>query len=71
MCILAPCARALQNLLNICFDYADKHNIVYNSHKSVCMYIKSPKLKLYNIPSLYHGHNTLQYVNQYIYLLQR
>ena len=41
MCILAPCARALQNLLNICFDYADKHNIVYNSHKSVCMYIKS------------------------------
>ena len=68
MCILAPCAHVLQNVLDICFEYADKHDIVYNSHKSVCMYIKSPKLKLHTIPSLYLGHNTLQYVKQYRYL---
>ena len=49
-------------------NYADKHDIVYNSHTSVCMYIKSPKLKLHNFPSLYLGHDTLQYVKQYRYL---
>ena len=68
MCMLASCAHALQTLLDICFEYADKHDIVYNSHKSVCRYFTSQKLKLHNIPSLYLGHNALQYVKQYGYL---
>lgn len=68
MCLVAPSARALQTLLNICVKYASCHDIVYNTKKSVCMFFKSNKLTLPSVPNIYMGSSVLQYVNSYKYL---
>ena len=68
MCIVAPCAKALQKLLDICTDFASSHSIVYNSTKSVCMCIKSKKYRLNHLPKVYLGDNMLEYVASYKYL---
>ena len=68
MCIVAPCANALQKLLDICTHFASTHDIVYNTTKSVCMHVKSDKYKLCNLPSVTLSNNTLLYVNKYKYL---
>ena len=68
MCIVAPCANALQLLLNICMKYAGTHDITYNIKKSVCMYMKSSKFNLRVVPRIYLNGNVLQYVNTYKYL---
>ena len=51
MIILSPSATALQKLLDIldiCSVYSEKHDIVYNVKKSVCMVINSAKYKITN-----------------------
>ena len=68
MCLIAPSARALQVLLDHCHRYAESHNIIYNGTKSVCMYVKSKKFKVSNIPKVKLGSNVLEYVPSYKYL---
>ena len=41
MVILNPSATALQKQLDICSVYLEKHDIVYNVKKSVCVVINS------------------------------
>ena len=43
---------ALQYLLNICYDYAEAHDITYNTNKSVCMHITCTKFKMWVVPSV-------------------
>ena len=68
MCVVAPCANGLQKLLDICSIYAEEHDILYNSKKSVCMYIKSKKYQLRNVPNIRLGKNIIRYVESYKYL---
>ena len=68
MCILAPSVKALQYLLNICCDYAEAHDITYNTNKSVCMHIKCTMFKMRVAPSVYLGGNIMLYVCKYKYL---
>ena len=68
ICLVAPSAKALQRMLDICTDHADSHNIVFNSNKSVCMCINSAKYKLQVFPIVHLGIQVLQYVNLYKYL---
>ena len=35
LCLLAPCAIALQKLLDICHEYGVEHDVIYNPLKSV------------------------------------
>ena len=44
------------------------HDIVFNTKKTVCMYIKSKKLKLHTVPNIYLNHNVLEYATSYKYL---
>ena len=48
--LLAPSAHALQLLVNQCEIFADGHDIMYNTKKSVCMCIKPKKLNI-DIPN--------------------
>ena len=41
MVILSPSANALQKLLDISGVYSEKHDVVYNVKKSVCMVINN------------------------------
>ena len=68
MCLLAPCSTALQKLVNICYDYANEHDILYNAKKSVCMLINSKKFHVRSYPSIRVGSCTLGYVKSCKYL---
>ena len=59
MPILAPCSTALQKLVNICYDYANEHDILYNAKKYVCMLINSKKFNVRSSPSIRVGSCTL------------
>jgi len=68
MCLIAPSARALQKLLDICQEYALTHNIIYNTKKSVYMYVKSLNLKVDHVPYITMGARILKYVTIFKYL---
>ena len=53
MVIISPSATALQKLLDICNVYSEKHDIVYDVKKSVCMVINSAKYKITNLTLVY------------------
>ena len=52
MTILAPSAKGLQRLLSICESYANSHEMVFNSSKSVFMCIESKHNNSKHIPSV-------------------
>ena len=68
MCLLAPCSTVLQKLVNICDDYANEHDILYNAKKYVCMLINSKKFHVRSSPSIGVGSCTLGYVKSCKYL---
>ena len=68
MVILSPSGTALQKLLDICSVYDEKHGIVYNGKKSVCMVINSARCKHTNLPRMYFAVVILEYVEGYKYL---
>ena len=43
--VLAPSAKALQALLDVCSDFGIRHDVCYNETKSVVMICRSPLLK--------------------------
>jgi hypothetical protein len=40
-CLICPSVKGMQRLLDVCSDYANDHDIVFNTGKSVGMLIKS------------------------------
>ena len=46
ICLLAPSAIGLQRLLDVCFDFSIRNNIMFNPIKSVCVVFKSKSNKL-------------------------
>ena len=48
--LMAPSAKGLQKLLDVCAEYAREFDIIFNVDKSVCMYYMPCKLRLLNIP---------------------
>ena len=51
MVILAPSPTALQSLLDICNEYAEEFEILYNAKKTKCMCFKSKLMKDIRVPS--------------------
>ena len=47
ICLLAPSAIGLQRLLDVCFDFSIRNDIMFNPIKSVCVVFKSKSNKLY------------------------
>ena len=47
ICLLAPSAMGLQRLLDVCFDFSIRNDIMFNPIKSVCVVFKSKSNKLY------------------------
>ena len=45
--VFAPSAKGLQKLLDVCIDYGQNHDIIYNSLKSNLMLLRL-RLKFYN-----------------------
>ena len=47
ICLLAPSAIGLQRLLDVCFDFTIRNDIMFNPIKSVCVVFKFNSIKLY------------------------
>ena len=68
ICLVAPSPKGLQNMLNICEEYAHSHDIIYNERKSVSMLIQSKKVKFVKMPNLLLNGQSLKFVDSYRYL---
>jgi len=66
--LVCPSAKGLQKLISLCEHYGITHNIVYNSKKTVCMYIAPKGHGLYNMPILHLDKRVLTFVSTYKYL---
>ena len=66
MILIAPSARALQTLINVCDLYAKKHDIVYNTEKTKCM-IFWPKVDLSGTAKFKLQGETLSIVDEFKY----
>jgi hypothetical protein len=66
--LLAPSPSALQNLLNICEQFALEFEMVYNTKKTVCMVILPKKFTKLRVPYIYLYGKPLRQVAEQKYL---
>ena len=67
ICLMAPSAIGLQKMLDVCFDFSLRNDIMFNLVKSVCVTFKPKNSKL-SCPSVRLDRNTLEYISQTKYL---
>ena len=67
ICLMAPTATAMQNLLDVCHNYGAANDILFNPLKSVCIVHKPKYYKLF-CPSVNIGSEPLEFVNETTYL---
>ena len=66
--ILSPSVKGLQKLLNICSEYGEEHDIMFNHKKTECMYFPVKGRALINIPKVFLNAHLLRWVTKYKYL---
>ena len=67
ICLMAPSPAALQELINICYDFSVRNDLSFNSSKSYCMVFR-PKLCKLSCPLLYMDSQVLKYADNVKYL---
>ena len=67
ICLMAPSAMGLQQLINACEKYGIEHDILYNPIKSKCMAVVPSRYKL-NLPIVTLNNINLVYENSVKYL---
>ena len=68
ICLMAPSAIGLQKMLDVCFDFSLRNDIIFNKIvKSVCVTFKPKNSKLF-CPSVRLDSNILEYISQTKYL---
>ena len=67
LCLMAPCAIVLQELINLCYDYSIKIDMNFNALKSYCIAF-TPKLYKLTLPSLHINSLSISYTNSIKYL---
>ena len=68
LAILAPNARSLNMLLQVCRKFAADNYISFSTEKSVCMLIRPRSMTLSDPPNIYLGDVVLEYVDSFKYL---
>ena len=59
---MAPSPAALQELIDICYDFSVQNDLSFNSSKSYCMVFKPKSYKL-SYPRLYMDNQLLTYTD--------
>ena len=67
LCLMAPCAIALQELINLCYDYSIEIDMNFNALKSYCIAF-TPKLCKLTLPSLHINSLSISYTDSIKYL---
>ena len=68
MTLIAPSAKGLQSLLHTCENYAIKHEIIFNSIKSMCMCVTPKCHRPSHIPSVRLNNQQLEFTDTFKYL---
>jgi hypothetical protein len=66
--LIAPSPVALQKLISCCINFAKNNDMLFNTNKSVCMLVKSKKLKDLVPPEFLLDDHALKYVDKEKYL---
>ena len=66
--IISPSAKGLQRLLDICADYGQSHDILFNYGKTVCMYMPANSSFYINTPAVFLNGRRLSFTVKYKYL---
>ena len=62
--ILSPSAKGLHKLLNICSEYGEEHDIMFNHKKTECIYFPVKGRALINVPNVFLNLNLLRWVTK-------
>ena len=62
LCLMAPCAIALQELINLCYDYIIGIDMNFNALKSYCIAFTQKLYKL-TLPSLHINSLSISYTD--------
>ena len=68
ICCIAPSCKGLQKLLDVCYEYAQSHDISFNCSKTKIMMFKTKFLKLNFVPKIQLGNCVIDYVEKGKYL---
>ena len=68
LCCFSPSLDGLQDLLNVCSNYAVEHNITFNCSKSVGVLFLPKYLSLSNLPKVFLCNNVVKFKNNVKYL---
>ena len=68
ICIVSLSSSGLQQLLNICHDYCELHDLTFNAKKSMCMYFSIDMNKHCGLPVIYLGNSVCQFLKEVKYL---
>ena len=68
LALVAPTARAMNELLHICDEFSDEQYIVFSPTKSVCLVVPPKGCKLDSAPKVYLKGKILDYVDSFKYL---
>ena len=64
ICLMTPCAIALQKLIGLCYDCSVEIDLNFNATKSYCHCVTfTPKLYKLALPSLYINHLPISYTD--------
>ena len=67
ICLMAPSPAALEELIDICYDFSVLNDLSFNSSKLYCMVFKPKSYKL-SCPRLYADNQLLKYTDDIKYL---
>ena len=67
ICLLAPSAIGLQQMLDVCFNFSICNDIIFNPVKSVCVAFQPKHSKLF-CPNVTLDNNVLEYIGRTKYL---
>ena len=67
LCLMAPCAIALQELINVCYQYSNEIDLNFNAIKSFCVAFTPKHYKLL-LPSLFMNSLPILYADSIKYL---
>jgi len=66
--LLSPTPQGLQKMIDICAEYAENHDVLFNTKKTVCMAILPNLFKNMVLPDIMLCGSKLLYVTSYRYL---
>ena len=68
ICVFSPSLLGVQDLLNVCFEYAKSHHITFNHNKSYGMTIAPKSFSLSSSPRVMLGNSSINFTKQVKYL---